>query len=224
MIIFNNLIANYLGQVWRMVMAFAFIPFYIRTLGIESYGLIGIFAVLQAWLALLDAGIKPTVSREMARFIGGSHDPQSIRDLLRSAEVITITIAFFVGLSIYVGSAWLAENWVNSENLTKEHIASAFSLMGLITAMSFIESLYGSCLAGLQRQVLQNIILIIFSTAKGFGAVALLYWYSPTLQVFFLWQAACVFTSLLVLYYATYRSILYNFWSILRTLESMSSV
>ena len=64
----RNLIANYLGQGWTALMGLAFIALYIKFLGIEAYGLIGIFAVLSAWLALLDMGMTPTVSREMARY------------------------------------------------------------------------------------------------------------------------------------------------------------
>ena len=50
----RNLIANYLGQGWAVIMGLAFIPIYIKYLGIESYGLIGLFALFQAWLILLD--------------------------------------------------------------------------------------------------------------------------------------------------------------------------
>lgn len=39
----RNLIANYLGQGWTALMGLAFIPLYIRYLGIEAYGLIGLF-------------------------------------------------------------------------------------------------------------------------------------------------------------------------------------
>lgn len=62
----RNLIANYLGQGWVAIMSLAFIPIYIKYLGIEFYGLIGLFALLQAWLILLDMGMTPTLSREMA--------------------------------------------------------------------------------------------------------------------------------------------------------------
>jgi len=56
----------------------AFVPVYIDYLGIEAYGLIGVFAILQAWLALLDFGMTPTLAREMSRFSAGAHDAQSI--------------------------------------------------------------------------------------------------------------------------------------------------
>ena len=89
----ENVLANYLGQGWRVLMSLAFVPLYIKYLGIEAYGLIGIFGMLQAWLGLLDMGMKPALGREMARFTGGAHDAQSIWDLLRSIEIISIAIA-----------------------------------------------------------------------------------------------------------------------------------
>jgi O-antigen/teichoic acid export membrane protein len=76
----KNLIANYLGQGWTALMGLAFIPLYIKYLGIEAYGLIGLFAIIQAWLSLLDMGMTPMLGREMARSTGGSHTAQSIRD------------------------------------------------------------------------------------------------------------------------------------------------
>ena len=63
----TNVTANFLGQGWRGLLGFAFVPVYIRYLGVEAYGLIAVFAVLQAWLGLLDLGLRPALSREMAR-------------------------------------------------------------------------------------------------------------------------------------------------------------
>ena len=59
-------------------MGFIFIPIYISYLGIESYGLIGLFIILQGLLSLLDMGLSPTLNREMARFRAGVHTPESI--------------------------------------------------------------------------------------------------------------------------------------------------
>ena len=63
----RNAIANFVGQGWTALIGLAFIPIYIRLLGIEAYGLVGVFAVLQSWLAILDLGLTPTLSREMAK-------------------------------------------------------------------------------------------------------------------------------------------------------------
>jgi hypothetical protein len=64
----NNLIANVLGQGWSGLMNFVFVPVYIALLGIEAYGLIGLYASLQALYYILDAGMSATLNRELARY------------------------------------------------------------------------------------------------------------------------------------------------------------
>lgn len=203
----RNLIANYLGQGWTALMGLAFIPLYIQYLGIEAYGLIGLFAVLTAWLSLLDMGMTPTLSREMARFTGGSHSAQFIRDLLRTIEVITFGIALFIAGSVALGSNWIATHWLTAEELPVEVVAQAFTIMGLVTALRFAESIYRSSIVGLQRQVLFNIVNSSLATLRGLGAVAILAWVSPTLQAFFLWQGLISILTLGILAAVTYASL-----------------
>jgi len=183
-----NIIANYLGQGWQALMGFIFIPLYIKYLGVEAYGLIGVFAILQAWLVLLDLGMTPTLSREMARFTGGAHTAQSIRDLIRSIEIVAITIGLIIAFAIWLGSDWLSVNWLKAQKLPTNVIARAFTIMGIVTALRFIENIYRSSIMGLQRQVLLNIVLGFMATARGLGAVGVLALISPTIEAFFIWQ------------------------------------
>jgi len=69
-------------------MALLFIPLYIKFLGIEAYGLIGLFMTMQALFMLLDMGLGATVNREMARLSVLPDKAQEMRDLVRSLEVI----------------------------------------------------------------------------------------------------------------------------------------
>lgn len=203
----RNLIANYLGQGWTALMGLAFIPLYIHYLGIEAYGLIGLFAVLTAWLSLLDMGMTPTLSREMARYTGGSHSAQSIRDLLRTIEVITFGIALLIAGSVALGSNWIATHWLTAEELPVEVVAQAFAIMGLVTALRFAESIYRSSIVGLQRQVLFNIVNSSVATLRGLGGVAILAWVSPTIQTFFFWQGLISILTLGILAAVTYMSL-----------------
>lgn len=203
----KNVIANYLGQGWRALMGLAFIPLYIKYLGIEAYGLIAIFAILQAWLALLDMGMRPALGREMARFTGGAHDAQSIRDLLRSIEIIGIAIAGAVALGIWAASGWLAAEWVTAKDLPLQVIAQAFAIMGAVTALSSIESIYVSSIVGMQRQVLQNVLTSLLATARGLGAVGVLVWVSPTIDAYFIWQGLISLTTVAVFAGIVYRTL-----------------
>ena len=185
-------------------MGLAFIPLYIRYLGIEAYGLIGLFAILQAWLRLLDMGMTPTLGREMARFTGGSQSALSIRDLLRSIELIAFGVAIFAAVGIAVVSPWLATSWLKTEDLPGPVVAQALAIMGAVTALRFIEGVYRSSIVGLQRQVLFNVINSSLATLRGLGAVAILAWVSPTIQAFFLWQGLISLASLAILASNTY--------------------
>lgn len=201
----RNVLANYFGQAYAAVMALAFVPLYIKYLGIEAYGLIGIFVVLQAWLTLLDMGMKPALAREMARFTGGGLDAQSVWDLLRSVEVIALGIAALTGVGMYLSSAWLANSWVRPEQLSEDAVVQAFVLMGLVVAARFVENIYTNSIAGLQRQVLQNAITIVMATLRGLGSVAVLVWVSPTIEAFFIWQGMVSVATALIFMGVVYK-------------------
>ncbi len=188
-------------------MGLAFIPLYIQYLGMEAYGLIGLFAVMQAWLSLLDMGMTPTLGREMARFTGGTHSAQSIRDLLRSIEVVALGVAVSIAAGIWAASGWLASDWLKAENLSVETVAQAFTVMGVVTALRFVEGIYRSSIVGLQRQVLFNVVNSAMATLRGFGAVAILVWVSPTIEAFFLWQGIVSVLTLFMLAWATYHAL-----------------
>ncbi len=203
----RNLIANYLGQGWTALMGLAFIPLYIKYLGIEAYGLIGIFALLQSWLQLLDMGMTPTLSREMARTIAGANSAQSIRNLLRSIEIISLGMACIIAVGIWTASVWLASDWLRAEKLPVAKVAQAFTLMGIVTALRFIEGIYRSSIIGLQRQVLLNALSSVLATLRGLGAVGILIWVSPTLEAFFIWQGLISILTVGILGIATYLAL-----------------
>ncbi|MBT9099541.1 oligosaccharide flippase family protein [Methylovulum psychrotolerans] len=194
----KNIIANYLGQGWTALMGLAFVPLYIRYLGMESYGLIGIFAVMQAWLSLLDMGMSPTLNREMARFTSGAHSAQSIHNLLRSLEMICFSFAALIALGVFSASGYLASDWLKADKLPSTVVAQALSVMAFVVALRFVEGIYRGSLFGLQRQVWYNSANAILATVRHVGAVAVLAWVLPTVQTFFLWQAAISLLSIAV--------------------------
>lgn len=203
----RNLIANYLGQGWVAIMGLAFIPLYIKHLGIEAYGLIGLFTLLQAWLSLLDMGMTPTLGREMARFTGGIHSAQSIRDLLRSIEVIAFVIAVFIASFIALSANWISNSWVQAESLPSDVVAQAFVVMGIVSAIRFMESVYRSSIVGLQHQVLFNVVNSVLATLRGLGAVGVLVWISASIEAFFIWQGIVSIATVIVLAITTYSNL-----------------
>lgn len=203
----KNIVANYLGQGWVALMQLAFIPLYIRYLGMEAYGLIGIFAILQAGLVLLDIGMTPTLNREMARFTAGAHTPQSIRELLHSLEMICVGLAFVIAISVWLASSWFSQHWLRAEQLPLDTVSEAITIMGLVAALRFVESIYRGAILGLQTQVWLNVVIAILATARGLGAVGILVWLSPTIEAFFLWQGCISLVSVIVLALRVHRTL-----------------
>lgn len=203
----KNTLANYLGQGWTALMGFVFIPLYIKYLGVEAYGLIGIFSLLNAWLSLLDVGMTPALGREMARYTGGAHSRQSIRDMLRSVEIIGFAISTLIALGIWASSNWLATDWLRVGQLPADAVAKSFVIMGVVTALRFVENIYRSSMVGLQHQVMLNVVSSAMGTLRGLGAVAVLVWVSPTIEAFFLWQGLVSVLTVGLFSFLVYRTL-----------------
>ncbi len=188
-------------------MGFLFVPIYVHQLGVEAYGVIGIFGALIAWLALLDAGLKPALSRDMARFTGGGDNIGATWNLLRSVEILCVLISFLIAGAALASANWMAISWVKTDKLSPSAIADAVSFMGAIAALKFIEGVYSSCLAGLQRHVSMNVVSIVLATVRSVGAMAVLAWIEASLTAFFVWQLVVSIIAVLVYWRLTYQAL-----------------
>lgn len=184
----KNLVANFAGSGWTALISVVLIPVYIKFLGIEAWGLIGIFASLQAICALLDLGLSTTLNREMARLAVREDKAQEMRDLLRTLELISWAVAAVIGVSIFALAPLIANHWVQASQLSPETIKHAIRIMGLAISLQWPFGLYSGGLLGLQRQVLLSAINVGIATLRGAGAVLVLWKISPTVQAFFSWQ------------------------------------
>ena len=201
----KNTLANYLGRGWEAIMGLAFVPFYIRYLGMEAWGLVGFMAMMQAWLALLDMGLTPTLNREMARFTAGAHTPQTIRDLLRSLEWIYGGIAVVIMLAVGLAAPWIAGHWLSASALPQETVAQAIAIMGLVLAARMAEQVYRGAIQGLQHMVWLNGAQAALATLRWAGVAGVLIWVETSIGAFFLWQGLVSVVSVLVLARQTYH-------------------
>lgn len=184
----RNILANTLGKGWVVLMAIAFVPIYIRFLGIEAYGLVGFFATLQSLFSFLDLGLSATLNRELARASARPGEDQRVRDLVRTLEVIYWGIALLVGTAVIAFAPWIANHWLNPQGLSRSDVQEAITLLGLVISFQWPIGFYSGGLMGLQRQVLNNIITAGLATVRGIGAVVVLWFIAPTIDVYFKWH------------------------------------
>ncbi len=203
----TNVIATYLGQGWTGLAGFIFIPVYIKFLGIEAYGLIGFFATLQACFTLLDLGMSPTIGREMARYAGGQHSAQSIRDLLRSIECILSCVAITVVVSIFFATPWIASSWIQSKIIPNGVIIDVLKIMGLIIAIRLLGIFHRSALIGLQKHITLNIATATFASVRAGGSVIILAYVTPSILAFFVYQGIIYLLESVFLFASLERSL-----------------
>jgi O-antigen/teichoic acid export membrane protein len=185
----TNILANYAGQVWMALMGVVFVPLYIRALGMEAFGLIGLMLSMQALSLLLDLGMGGVLNRELAR---RAHDPVAsltIPDLVRTFEWLLWPVALLIAVTIWLASQPLANHWLHPDHLTLAETARALAIMGLAVALQWPSSFYSNGLSGLERQPLLNLINATFATLRSAGVIAVL-WVSPTIEAFMWWYAA----------------------------------
>ena len=184
----KNITANFLGSTWQALIGLIFVPFYIKFMGIESWGLVGFFITLQAIFGLLDMGLTSTLNRELARLSVLPQKEQEMRNLVRTLEMLYWGIALIVGMTTVLLSPFLAHHWIKAGALPVQTIKQTLVIMGFALALQMPVGFYSGGLMGLQKQVLLNVTNVCVSTLRGGGAVSLLWLVAPTIQIFFLWQ------------------------------------
>lgn len=199
-----SFLAGLANSIWSVIVSLLAVPFYLKYLGIEAYGLIGFFATLQALFHLLDMGMAPTINREVARFsaLGKLHEAGG---LLHTLAVIYWSLAGIILLVTLGLSSLIAEYWLQSQNLSSQTISNAVVLMGFVVAFRWPVGLYQGALIGAQRLTISSSINIVIVTIGGGGGVAVLAFISPTIEAFFIWQACVGLVLAITMRFAAWR-------------------
>lgn len=184
----GNITANLASKVFSVLVALACVPVFIRQLGIGGYGLIGIWATLETVANLLDLGLTPTMTREMALLAAPGAEKQEARDLVRTLELIYWALALLIGGAVLIAAPVIATRWIRSGELSAAETRTAIALIGVLIACRWPLTFYAGGLVGLERQVLLAWATTGASVITNLGAVAILLWVSPTVTAFFMWQ------------------------------------
>lgn len=183
-----NIVANYISQIYVMGVGILILPLYIKYMGAEAYGLIGFFTMLQAWFNLLDMGLTPTISRETARYHGGTMTALAYRQLFRALSMIFSSIALVGAVTLIFFSGFIAKKWLQVEEINVLEVVFSVEIMAVIVAMRWMGGLYRGIITGAEQLVWLGGFKVIIATLR-FIVVFLTMWlYGYTPLVFFTHQ------------------------------------
>ena len=201
----NNIAANYASQIYVTLVGIVMVPTYVRYMGIEAYGLIGFFTMMQAWFNLLDLGLTPTMAREAARFRGGATDALGLRRLLRALEGVFLGVALLGAVVMISGAEAIAEKWLRVQQLPLGEVKQAIMLMAGIVSLRWVSGLYRGAIVGFERQVWLSGFNTAIATLRFVLVVPFFIFVGTSPLHFFSFQLAVATLEVLVLVTQTYR-------------------
>jgi O-antigen/teichoic acid export membrane protein len=200
----RNILANYVSQIYVTLIGIVMVPFYVRYMGTEAYGLVGFFAMMQAWFQLLDMGLTPTMARATARYNGGASSAAELRQLLRVLEFFFVGVGFLGATVIFLESGLIAAGWLKVQTISLSEVRQAVMLMGLIISLRWTSGLYRGAINGFERMVWLGAFNFVLATARFVFVIPLFFYVGAKPAVFFIYQLVIAVIELTVLIVKTY--------------------
>lgn len=186
----RNTLANLFGAAWSAAIGVLCVPIYVRLMGAEAFGLVGLFVTLQSVFVVLDLGVAATLSRELARLDARGGDAHTQRDLAYTLQAVYWVMALLVGATVFALAPAVARHWVKPQTLSAEAVTSCVRLMGAAMVLQFPFAFYQGGLLGLQRQALFNALAAAAATLRAAGTLLALHFVAPAPETFFAVQVA----------------------------------
>ena len=127
----SNSAANLVSQVAVALMALVAVPWLLRLLGSEGYGLAAFYALLLQLFMLLDLGLGALVLRQTARARAGGMPVERYLSLVRTVEAFFVAVAVVVSAGVWLGAGWIAEIWLDGNDLDQDVIRRSVELMAI---------------------------------------------------------------------------------------------
>lgn len=174
-------------------------------MGVEAYGLVGFFTMLQAWFALLDMGLTPTIARETARYHGGTMPALAYRQLYRIISLIFGVTAVIGGGGLWLLSETVATHWLNVKELPLHEVILAVQIMAISVALRWMGGLYRGVVSGSERLVWLSGFNAIIATLRFLAVFVSMHFFGFTPIVFFVHQMVVALLEILGLFLMSQR-------------------
>jgi O-antigen/teichoic acid export membrane protein len=195
----TNTAANFAGTLFVAVVYLIALPIYLRLLGADAFGVVGLFFSWSAICAALDLGLGAALNREVAKLSIVCDTTGQIQSVLRTYEVIIWCMSAVLGFVLFFMLPILVDYWLQTGNLDKTQLKISFRWMAFSLALQMALSLYTNALWGLQKQIAYNVANSAMIALRLLGAVLILWVVEPNLLYFFEWQAMLALLHVLVL-------------------------
>lgn len=174
----RNILYNYIGHFYLALVSLLVFPLFLKYMGAEEYGLIGIFMLLSAWLNLLDFGLSPALGREIASLKEVSSRHAEITSIVSTFEVIFIFVALFILIFFLVFSGDISRRWLEYRIINANTVDSCLLLMGAIVSLRWTGLVSRSGIDAYEEQKWLSIFDVLVNTVRHPGALFFVIFFS----------------------------------------------
>ncbi|MBI4424307.1 MAG: oligosaccharide flippase family protein [Elusimicrobia bacterium] len=169
----RNFSWNLLGQVGTWASAFLLIPYLVRRMGVEAYGLYLLLGTASSYLLILTFGAGSASVVHGAGRAGGK-DGRGLREVLSWSVGIHLGGVALGAVLLAVAAPSIADSWFQVPPRLREEAVWILRCAALGAVFAGLLQAANSLLQGLQRFDWQNMIALTQSVATPLGAGALL--------------------------------------------------
>jgi O-antigen/teichoic acid export membrane protein len=202
----RNLYLGIAQSLATVVAGLASVPFYIHYLGIEGYGMIGLFLALQGLLLVLDLGLAPAVTREVARSTAAGAIPRA-RNLLHTLTYLYWLVGAVTAVGGVLAAPYIGHEWLKPQDLAQRDVDSALALMALVAGCRWPAGLYLGALVGAERLEAASKIGMATTIGGHIAAILALALWAPTIQTFFWCQLLAAVAHVLLMRKAAWAAL-----------------
>ncbi len=157
----KNVVSNWGGYVFSIVVTFFLSPFVVHHLGNSAYGVWVLMVSLTGYLGVLDMGVRSAVTRYVAKFHTlGNHEEAS---RVASSSIAIFSAAGAVAVLLAGGVAIGGVRHFAIPEAYRFQAQVVLTIAGLTVATSLISGVFGGILIGVQRFDLVNLVEVLNS-------------------------------------------------------------
>jgi O-antigen/teichoic acid export membrane protein len=161
----RNALLNFAGQAGPILVAAATIPFIIRGLGVERFGLLSVAWVAPEYFTFVDLGLGRATLKYVAEALGRG-DKDRMSRLVWTAVTVQVVLGFLGTFALISMTAFLTQHLLNIPLALEAEAKTAFYLLAFSIPIVLVSSSLNGVLAAAQRFDLVNAVSVSFNVAN----------------------------------------------------------
>jgi O-antigen/teichoic acid export membrane protein len=171
----RNIIFNLIGWVWPICISIFSIPFIVKSLGNDAYGVFAIVSIVAGYLSLLSGPISMGNVRFMAEAY--AHEQWSdLREAVRAGLVFNVTLSALGGLIMFLAAEVLARYAFKIPQALVPSSVTVFRLAAFSLFLNGVISALQGIPIAMRRYDIRNQVGLVVGTLNTAAIVLALWW------------------------------------------------